>query len=91
MYSNECFIVSKEYYQGIKPSNNHESNTFERKIKEQKEILMIDDIEDSSSDEYEEQDFIADHGRNITARKNSAVIFCEQDDTKSDIIVIDDG
>eukprot|EP00551_Chaetoceros_affinis_P010067 CAMPEP_0203670388 /NCGR_PEP_ID=MMETSP0090-20130426/6469_1 /ASSEMBLY_ACC=CAM_ASM_001088 /TAXON_ID=426623 /ORGANISM="Chaetoceros affinis, Strain CCMP159" /LENGTH=346 /DNA_ID=CAMNT_0050535233 /DNA_START=355 /DNA_END=1395 /DNA_ORIENTATION=+ len=71
IYSNDCFEVAKEHHNNSVHANNYESNAFEKKIKEQRELLMIDDIEDSSSDECELNDLKAEEGKHILLQGNN--------------------
>ena len=60
LYSNDCFIVSKEYCQNYNNGtgnkfgsythrNNGNDSVYLKEIEEQRKILAMDDIEDSSS------------------------------------------
>ncbi len=81
--------MNKEYDRSSNPANNLENKTFEKKIQEQRQLLLLDDIEDSSSDEYEVQDS-KNCGKNLTDCNDNAVSFGKQDKAKSEIIVVDD-
>jgi hypothetical protein len=80
LYSNDCFVVTKEYTQ----NDNHDNETqrFRKEVERQREILALDDIEDSSSDETD---------IHFNSTRSEIVDSQTQESAKSEIIVIDDS
>lgn len=85
LYSNDCFIVNKEGYDNGKriSAKSNEESIFLKEVERQRDILAMDDIEDSSSDETDVKKVPLSNNNSVS--KNS----CTQDSAKSEIIVID--